>query len=285
MAKRKRPKPKPKQLLDLALVAPPRNSALSERIAQQLAAGGGMVPLDVVAERSAGLGYERVQTHSGSTYKDQSVVVIVPAIKPEFHHRVVQGWDGMIFPMNQKRAKIFCIGDEVGHAYDNMIKQIIADPNLSSWKYILTLEHDNIIPPDAFLRLQETIEAFKFDAVGGIYWTKGELNMPMAYGDPEEYKKTGVLDFRPRDVRAALAAGHVMPVNGLAMGCTLYRMELFKQTEPPWFVTVSDIVDGKPQGFTQDLYACRRWCELGKRFAVDLRVRVGHLDLQTGTVY
>jgi hypothetical protein len=251
----------------------------------KLAGNDRMVPLDAIEASAKGLGFERVERIAGSTYQDQSVIVIVPAIKPMFHARVVQSWESMIFPMNQKRAKLFCIGDEVGRAYDHMIKQILADPGLSQFRYVLTLEHDNIIPADAFVRLAETIEWGKYDAVGGIYFTKGDIPMPMAYGDPAEYKRTGVLDFKPRDIRAALAGGNVMEVNGLAMGCTLFRLDLFRQSEPPWFVTVSDLVDGKPTGFTQDLYACRRWLAMNKRFAVDMRVRVGHLDIATETVY
>jgi hypothetical protein len=110
--------------------------------------------------------------------------------------------------------------------------------------------------------------------------------MPMAYGDPDEYARTGVLDFRPRDVRRALERGSVMPVNGIAMGCSLYRMDLFREIKAPWFVTCADVIPDKgPIGFTQDLYFCEQAVRAGKRFAVDMRVRVGHLDVQTGVVY
>jgi hypothetical protein len=203
------------------------------------------------------------------------------------HHRVVQSWQGHISPMNQKRAMFFAVGDEVGHAYNRMIKRILDDPELSKWRYILTLEDDNVVPADAHVRLLESIEMEpKWDAVSGIYFTKGEVNMPMAYGSPDDFERTGVVDFRPRDIRECLAAGKVMPVNGIAMGCTLWRTELFRQIEPPWFVTVADVVEGKGvQGFTQDLYMCKRAREAGKRFAVDMRVRVGHLDVGTNVLY
>ena len=110
--------------------------------------------------------------------------------------------------------------------------------------------------------------------------------MPMAYGDPAEYSRSSVLDFRPRDVREALAAGQIMPVNGIAMGCGLWRMDLFRELPPPWYVTVNDVIPGKgSQCFTQDLFFCERAVKAGKRFAVDLRVKVGHMDINTGTVY
>jgi hypothetical protein len=78
-----------------------------------------------------------------------------------------------------------------------------------------------------------------------------------------------------------------MEVNGIAMGCALWRMELFRELAAPWFVTVNDVFPekGGAQCFTQDLYFCERARRAGKRFAVDFRVKVGHLDTETGVVY
>jgi hypothetical protein len=237
--------------------------------------------------RAAGLAYERLELIPGSTYKDNSTIVIIPT-RGMMHQKFVNSFLHLITPMNQKRAVLFCSGDEVGRAYDRMIKAILDDPELSKWKYVLTIEDDNLIPPDAHVRLLESIEFGQFDAVSGIYFTKGDmLNMPMAYGDPDEYARTGVLDFKPRDVREGLVQGHIMPVNGIAMGCGLWRLDLFRQVPAPWFVTVADVVPekGGAQCFTQDLWFCNNAKSAGKRFAVDLRVRVGHMDVNTGIVY
>lgn len=248
---------------------------------------GLMLSIDSVvsAMSEPGLGYDRVKHIPGSTYKDASTVVIIPT-RGTINYRVVQAWQSMLAPMNQRKAVLFCAGDEVGHAYNRMITDILANPELAKWKYVLTLEDDNLIPADAHIRLIESIEAGGYDAVSGIYFTKGDYNMPMAYGDPDEYARTGVLDFRPRDIRSALERGTVMPVNGIAMGCALWRMDLFKQIAAPWFVTVSDIIPDKgPAAFTQDLWFCEKAVRAGKRFAVDFRVKVGHLDTGTGLVY
>jgi hypothetical protein len=246
-----------------------------------------MRPIGEVVEtmKSAGLGFDRVEHIVGTTYKDASTVIVIPT-RGMIAHQVVSAWQGLVAPMNQKRAQLFASGHEVGQAYNAMIANILANPELSKWKYVLTLEDDNIPPPDAHVRLLETIESGRYDAVSGLYFTKGDLNMPMAYGCPVERARTGVLDFRPRDVREAVAAGQVMPVNGIAMGCALWRMDLFREIPGPWFVTVADVIPGVgAQCFTQDLWACQRWCNLGKRFAVDCRVKVGHLDINSGTVY
>lgn len=243
-----------------------------------------LMPMGEVMDSVKGLGFERVELLPGSTYADNSTVVVIPT-RGMIHHRVVTSWQNLMAPMNQKRAIFFAAGDEVGRAYDRMISNVLANPELAKWKYILTLEDDNLPPPDAHIRLLETIEWGKYDAVSGIYFTKGDHNMPMAYGDPDEFRATGVLDFKPRDVRTALQNGNVMRVNGIAMGCALWRMDLFRQIKPPWFVTVSDLTPTGPQGFTQDLYFCRQALMAGKTFAVDMRVRVGHLDINTETVF
>lgn len=255
-----------------------------------------MVPLDGALQtlegrkpspdgRSDGLGFDHASVMKGSTYQDNSTMIIIPLRDPFVHHKILQSWQNLIAPMNQKRGMLFVHGDEVGHAYDRMIENLLNDPELSKWKYVMTMESDNIQPPEAQIRLLETIKEGNFDGVSGIYWTKGQIQRPMAYGDPVRFNNTGVLDFEPRDVRDALARGHVMEVNGIAMGCSLYRMSLFREIPKPWFVTVADVIDGKAIGFTQDLYFCRKAKEAGKRFAVDFRVRVGHMDFSDGTVY
>lgn len=238
-----------------------------------------------MTERLDGLGFARVMHIPGSTYRDQSTFIIMPSRDELIHYRVTSALYSMIAPMNQKRGIAIVTGHEVGVAYNTAIQNVLNDPQLSRWPYIMTIETDNIVPVDAHKRLLETIEAGKWDAVGGLYFTKGEINMPMAYGDPARFESTGELEFTPRSVADAVSAGQVMPVNGVACGCTLWRTEMFKVIPPPWFVTVDDIVDGIPQGFTQDLYFCKRARFAGRRFAVDCRVKVGHLDLATGEVY
>jgi hypothetical protein len=246
-----------------------------------------MVPVGDVVEqfKSAGLGFDRVEHLAGSTYKEASTVIVIPT-RGMISDVVVSKLLGLIAPMNQKRAILFASGHEVGQAYNNMIKMILAHPELSKWRYLMTLEDDNLPPADAQIRLLESIEWGNYDAVSGLYFTKGDQNMPMAYGDPSEYARTGVLDFRPRDIREAVVAGQIMPVNGIAMGCALWRMDLFRQLPEPWFVTVADVVPGKGvQGFTQDLYFCERAVRAGKKFATDMRVKVGHLDVNSKIVY
>lgn len=256
-------------------------------------------------EESPGLGFDRVKTIHGSTYKDNSTIVIIPmrGIEkhsddevckggdhrfckiPAMHHQVASAIRGMIAPMNQKRALFEVVGHEVGQAYNEAIRGILVDPNLSKWRYILSIEDDNIVPPDAHIRLLESIEETKADAVGGIYFTKGDLNMPMAYGDPERFRQTGVLDFAPLDVSKFIESKNVVECNGLAQGCTLFRMDLFRQIPEPWFVTVNDVTPEGVKCYTQDLAFAEKAKRAGKRFFIDCRVKVGHLDVASEILY
>jgi len=179
--------------------------------------------------------------------------------------------------MNQKRLLRLVTGAEVGDAYDEEVAMWLQHPDVSKWRYVLTLEDDNIPPPDAVKNLIEAIEAGPFDGVGGLYFTKGDLNMPQCYGDPQHFARTGELEFRPRDIVAAVRNGHIVPCNGIAMGCSLYRMSMFRELPRPWFRTTPNS--------TQDLHFCANAVRAGKRFAVDCRVRVGHLDIASGVVY
>jgi hypothetical protein len=233
-----------------------------------------------------GKNFDEVRLLNESSYKDCSTIILCPT-RGTIHWKVVNSWQGMMTPMNQKRIFIFCAGAEVGQAYNQMILNILNDPVLSKFKYVMTVEDDNIQPPDAHLRLLESIEhGHGYDAVSGLYFTKGPVGMPMAYGDPQEFMTTGNLDFKPRNVVQAIDRGLLVEVNGIAMGCSLYRMDLFRYVPPPWFVTLNDIIPGVgAMSYTQDLNFCEKAKRMGKKFAVDCRVKVGHLDVETGLVY
>jgi hypothetical protein len=182
----------------------------------------------------------------------------------------------MMTPMNQKFSRMFLTNMEVGEAYSMAVEQILAHPELSTWKYILTLEDDNLPPPDGLLKLVESIEAGPYAAVGGLYWTKGEGGQPMIYGDPSEL---------PRNYRPQLpVAETVQRCNGLGMGFTLFRLSMFKDAKltRPWFKTKQEWTPGVgASAYTQDLFFFDKAGSLGYTFASDNRVKVGHYD-QTG---
>ena len=85
-----------------------------------------------------------------AAYKDLSTVMIVPALGT-VPTKAVAAWMNMYAPPNQKFTRLWALAMEVGDAYSRTIEAVLAHPDLSQWKYILTLEHDNIPPPDGLV--------------------------------------------------------------------------------------------------------------------------------------
>lgn len=211
------------------------------------------------------------------TYKDLSTIIICPT-RGQIPAKVVQSWMGLMRPMNQKViGPLFAIGMEVGSAYNSMIENILANPELSNWKYILTIEEDNMPPADGLLRLYESID--KYDVVQGLYWTKGEGGQPMIYGDPSVMPKNFIPQKPIKDT--------VQHCNGLGMGFNLFKLEIFKNPDlpRPWFKTVQEIVNGGARAYTQDLYFYENAAKFGYRFACDTRVKVGHYDINNDIIW
>lgn len=221
----------------------------------------------------------------GRSYKDLSTVIVCPS-RSDLPVDVVSSWMGMIRPMNQAcMGPLFFQDFEVGDAYNQAVHVILTQ--LPQVNYMLTVETDNIIPPDGLIKLLETIHD-GYDVVGGLYWTKGEGGQPMIYGDPNVF---------PRNFIPQLPlANTVQRCNGLGMGFTLFKMELFKkmlpdmpksaQGIPQFFVTKQEYTSGVgAQVFTQDLWFFNNAAKYGAMVASDNRVLVGHLDTKTGIVW
>lgn len=212
----------------------------------------------------------------GRTYRDLSTIIVVPT-RGTIPARCVENWMGLMMPMNQKVVRVFVSGMEVGEAYSRAISMILDHPELSTWKYVLTLEEDNLPPPDGLLRLYESIDDYA--AVGGLYWTKGEEGQPMIYGSPE-----GILNFIPQKP----VADEVQSCRGLGMGFTLFKLDLFRDPKipKPWFRTLQEYEPSVGvRSYTQDLYFFEQAAKAGYKVASDNRVKVGHLDVATGLVW
>ena len=214
---------------------------------------------------------------SGS-YKDLSTIIVCPtrggrSLCPRF----VQSMAGLMRPMNQAAyGPIYMTGLEVGAAYSQAVAMIRSNEQLKKFKFMLTVEDDNIPPPDGLLKLYEGMA--DYDAVGALYWTKGEAGQPMIYGNPLEKP----LNFRPQRP----VADTLQPCNGLGMGFTLFKLSVFDRLAPPWFETKQswDPATGI-KGYTQDLWAFENMAKIGMKVACDTRVKVGHLDIDNNILW
>jgi len=229
-----------------------------------------MKPQLVEAGRhNADLAKSTARIIEGASWKKQRTVMLIPA-GAMIPTKVYLSHCSLIFPPNQAAHRMAALGMEVGEAFSNAIEQIIADPNIGQWEYLLTIEHDNIPPVDGLLKLIKRMEAHpEFSCIGGLYWTKGEGGVPQIWGDPND----PVLNFRPQPP----VPGQLVECCGTGMGFNLWRMSMFKDSRlrKPWFKTVA----GAEGVGTQDLYFWADARKYGYRCAIDCDVLVGHYDV------
>ena len=214
------------------------------------------------------LGKTRSRLDSSKSWKKQRIIMLIPTTEM-IHVKVYLSHCSLMFPPNNPVARLPAVGLEVGEAYSTAIEQVLAHPELSTWEYILTIEHDNTPPADGVLRLLERMEANpRLSVIGGLYFTKGHGGVAQIWGDP----KDPVLNFRPQ---LPDPNGGLVECNGTGMGFNLWRMKIFKdkRLRRPWFVTQ------KHNGMaTQDLYFWTDAKKYGYRCAIDCSVKVGHYD-------
>lgn len=210
------------------------------------------------------------------TYSDLSTIMVVPSPNGMLYAKPVQTWMNMMTPMNQKFVRIFMLNMLVDDAYNQAVSMILDHPELSKFKFLLTVEWDNMVPPDGLLKLYEDMD--KCDVVQGLYWTKGPGGQPMIYGDPNVLPKNFIPQVPQPDT--------LQFCNGLGMGFNLFKIDIFRKIEGPWFKTLQEYKEGQgARCYTQDLYFYERAALNGFKFACDTRVKVGHYDHDNDLVW
>jgi hypothetical protein len=207
-----------------------------------------------------------------AAYKDLSTIIVIPAFG-SVPTKTVASWLSLYSPPNQKLVRLFALGMEVGEAYSSCLQSILNNPDLSKFKYICFIEHDNCPPPDGLVKLLQQMESNKkYAGISGLYFTKGFGGQPQIWGDP----KDPILNFKPCPPDPN---GGLVECCGLGNGFTVFRLDLFKDEKiaRPWFKTTASMQDGM---MTQDLYFAKNARLQGYRFAVDCSIKVGHYDLE-----
>lgn len=207
------------------------------------------------------------------SYSDMSCVVLIPAFGT-VPTKVLASWWNSYFPPNQQVHKLFAVGMEVGEAFSQSIEHILNDPVLGKCKYLITVEHDNIGPPDGFVKLLKYMHNHpEYACIGGLYFTKGYGGCPQIWGDP----KDPILNFRPQ---LPDPNGGLVECCGTGMGYNAWRMDMFRdeRLRKPWFKTLTGS-EGQGCG-TQDLYFWGDARKHGYRCAIACDVKVGHYDLE-----
>lgn len=65
----------------------------------------------------------------------------------------------------------------VPDAENFMVREVIA----GNFEWFLSVEHDNVLPPDAFIRINEYMRKGDVPVVSGLYFTKSDPPEPMIY--------------------------------------------------------------------------------------------------------
>jgi hypothetical protein len=189
--------------------------------------------------------------------------------------KVVMSWLNLYMAPNNQLYRMATVNTEVGAAYSLAIETILAHEQLSKFKYILTMETDNIPPPDGLIKLLGHMENHpEYDCIGGLYWTKFEGGVPQIWGDPRDT----VNNFRPQIPRP----GELQECCGTGQGFNLFRLDMFKDPDlrRPWFQTQTE--GGVA---TQDLFFWGDARRHGYRCAIANDVLVGHYDLASDTTW
>lgn len=229
----------------------------------------GMTVQDFQGYHNSDLGATSARLITAGTWKKQRVIVLMPASFTIPSKVALSLWN-LAFPPNNDVFRFLIAGAEVGEAYSTAIANILADPNLSQWEYVLTVEHDNLLPSNAVMKMIEDMEAHpEYSVISGSYFTKGPEGVWQGWGDPRE----ATLNFRPQ----VPTPDTLQEVCGTGMGAALWRLSMFKdeRLRRPWFKTLS----GESGCMTQDLYFWQDARKYGYRCAVDTRIKVGHYDL------
>lgn len=217
----------------------------------------------------------RARLLKGGSWRKQRIVVVLPAGVMIPAKAALAHWN-LAFPPNNGVVRLLAQGMEVGDAYSQAIASILTHPDLSTWEYLLTVEHDNLPPSDGVLQLCARMEAHpEFACIGGLYFTKGEGGVAQIWGDP----KDAVLNFRPQ----IPVPGQLVECCGTGMGFNLWRLSMFKDNRlrKPWFETVA----GKNGVGSQDLHFWADARKYGYRCAIDCAIPVGHLDPENDMVW
>jgi len=177
---------------------------------------------------------------------------------------------------------------------ENLIAKAIVE---GGFEWLLFIEHDNVLPANTFLKLNQYMIKGDTPVVAGLYFTKGNIPEPMVYRD---FGQGYYADWK---------MGDKVWVKGLPFGCTLIHSSLIKEiwkTSPEYkvgdtvvrrvFKHPDPLAEGKPGYYmtsgTTDLAFCKEviendilrkcgWKTLANEeypFLVDTSIFVKHID-------
>ena len=127
-------------------------------------------------------------------------------------------------------------------------------------EYVFFIDHDNILPPDTLIRLLE----FNVPVVGCLYFERKYPHLPLIYTFEENFQTVRVEYNYPSGL---------VRCDVIGLGCSLFKVEVFKQVEDPWFCYE---YKGHTWG-TEDLAFFHKLKDKNIPVHIDTKNTVGHL--------
>lgn len=217
---------------------------------------------------------------------------------------------GQIIPTNWMATNTsvgFSSSYPIGYLVDDAQNIIVRTAVEHNFEWLLLVEDDVVLPPDAFLRFNRYMLKGNVPVVSGLYFLKSQPTEPLVYrgrgnGPYEDFK-----------------AGELVWADGVPTGCLLIHGSILKlmwddseEYQTPSGNQVRRVFEtprkvsfdpetysiNQAQG-TSDLYWCDRvmregylhkagWKGIGRRkypFLVDTNITCGHIDITSGQVY
>lgn len=152
-------------------------------------------------------------------------------------------------------------GKKIDDSYNHIVETALND----NADYIVMVEDDTFPPDDAIVKLMELLKINPRSAVGAWY--------PM-----KDKSKQGVHIVLKDDKRQQLGVDDkVHEVYTLAMGCSIFPVEMFRDIPYPWFKTTENL--------RQDSFFSQLAREHGWKLLVDTSIRCKHIDRITKEVF
>ena len=146
----------------------------------------------------------------------------------------VQGRYGQIYPTNWSHIEFqhgmstyIPLRYQIADAENIIAKQVVEH----DFEWLLFIEHDNVLPPGTFVKINQYMIKADVPIVGALYFTKSEPPEPMVY---RKFGNGYFADFK---------LGDKVWVKGLPFGCTLIHGSIIKALwkESPEYLTPAGV--------------------------------------------
>jgi hypothetical protein len=169
--------------------------------------------------------------------------------------------EGLVFP-NGAEIKIYnSWGRKVDDSYNHIVQTALEDKA----DFIVTVEDDTFPPKDAIVKLMKLFSKNENCAVGAWY-PKKEKNRQGVHIEIKKGKRGAMPD-----------DGKIHEAYTMAMGCSIYPIEMFMTIPYPWFKTTTNL--------SQDSFFSQLARENGYKLLVDTSIKCKHIDRETGQVF